>query len=280
MKRKNCRYYSQHGEDFLLSNLFHHKETGFYVDVGGFDGVHLSNSYSFEQQGWAGICIEPHPIYFQLCKQARPRAICLNVACVGDDHVDTIEFYTEELGLLSGIIDDREDDIRSRYETRGLQFKGFNKITVPSSTLNNILSNYVPAQTEINFISIDVEGSEIDVLRGLDLKQFRPRILVIEANTEHDRDLISSHMTRLNGYVEGRKLGPNIFYARDLKDIERLEAISIDCQIEKNLHPLGEKYTIHEHLKGKVIKEHREQYKRAISIGKRIMDRIRSLFRN
>ncbi len=272
------KYYSQHGEDFLLWKLFDAQSGGFYIDVGAFDGVHLSNSFSFEQHDWQGICIEPNPIYFRLCEQARPKAICLNVACVGDNHINTTEFYTEKLGLLSGIIGNRDEDIRHRYETRGLQFKGLNEIVVPATTLNTILSKHVPAQAEIDFLSIDVEGSEIDVLRGLNLNQFRPRVLVIEANTGHDKDLITSHMTKLNGYLECRKIGPNIFYARDTKDFEILMTTPIDCQIEKNVHPLGEKYTINDHLKGKVIKEQSQQSKKTISLGKRIINKFLSLF--
>jgi FkbM family methyltransferase len=169
-------YFSQNGEDFLLWTFFQSKQAGFYVDVGAFDGIHLSNTLLFEQQGWEGICIEPHPQYFDLCRRSRPHATCLNLACVSDDSQAVVEFYTEDLGLLSGILAGRDEDVRRRYTRRGLEFKGFSKTLVPASTLNNVLSTYASDRLKIDFISIDVEGTELEVLQGLDLSRFRPRI--------------------------------------------------------------------------------------------------------
>ncbi len=74
MEKRNeiYRYYSQYGEDFILWNFFDYKEHGFFIDVGAFDGKHLSNTLSFEEHGWKGICIEPVSEYFppsgRICK--------------------------------------------------------------------------------------------------------------------------------------------------------------------------------------------------------------------
>ena len=72
MEKRNeiYRYYSQYGEDFILWNFFDYKEHGFFIDVGAFDGKHLSNTLSFEEHGWKGICIEPVSEYFKLCKKS------------------------------------------------------------------------------------------------------------------------------------------------------------------------------------------------------------------
>ncbi len=164
-KRKKIKYYSQNGEDFLMWKLFDYIDTGFYIEVGAFDGIHFSNTYSFEKLGWKGICIEPHPKFFPYCKKNRPGSICLNVACVGYDSA-------EEIGLLSGMsIDD--DDIKDRYSKRKLNFQGFEKTKVKAQTLTNILDKHCLNQT-IDFISIDVEGTELDVLEGLDFDRYSP----------------------------------------------------------------------------------------------------------
>jgi hypothetical protein len=76
-------FYSQNGEDYLLSQFFNLKNDGFFIDIGAFDGIHLSNSYTFEKKGWRGICVEANPKYFEICKENRPKSICLNLACVG-----------------------------------------------------------------------------------------------------------------------------------------------------------------------------------------------------
>lgn len=279
MKKTEYRYYSHHGEDFLLWKLFDYKTNGFYVDVGAFDGVHLSNSYSFEQHNWSGICVEANPAYFKICKESRTGANCLNAACVGDDSIQKIEFYAEELGLLSGIRGNREDDVRSRYEKRGLEFKGFSKITVPALTLNAILGQYLPASTEIDFISIDVEGSESDVLKGLDLTRFRPRVIVIEANTEEANEALNTCLVQQNGYIKARTIGVNVFYVRDLKDVKALNSIPLNCKLEKNIHPLGEKYTLPSHAQAQVVRG--EGGKQAAkSVNRNLFDKLLSIFNN
>lgn len=86
-------YYSQYGEDLILDQFFKAKNitNGFFVDVGALDGIHLSNTYKFEQDGWNGICIEPHKQYFGLiCKNRK--SINYNVAC-GNKNQDNIEFF-------------------------------------------------------------------------------------------------------------------------------------------------------------------------------------------
>jgi FkbM family methyltransferase len=244
MTKNKYRYYSQHGEDFLLWKFFNYAEGGFFVDVGAFDGVHLSNSFSFEQQEWTGICVEPHPSYFPLCEKSRPGSICLNVACVGSDKLESVDFYAEVSGLYSGMIGGREEEIAHMYKHGwGIESQGFERITVPASTLNAILSEHLPAGTEISFISIDVEGTELDVLHGLDLSRFIPRVLVIEADTEIARQDISNYLRQF-GYVEARQLRINTFYARSLEDIEALQRIEVEYHSEKNLHPLGEEFTL------------------------------------
>ena len=247
-------YYSQYGEDYLLWKLFDCKETGIYVDVGAFDGVYQSNTFSFEQQGWSGICIEPHPRYFQLCEQARSQATCLNVACVSDDDVHSIEFHSEELGLFSGIRGDREEVVRLRYEKLGRSFKGFDRITVLASTLNTILIRNLPPETEIDFISIDVEGTELEVLRGLDLSRFRPSVIVVDGgDSRRAKESLDAHLLGLD-YIRAGRVSGNVFYVRDLRDTKKLRSISIDCRIERILHPLGEEHTLPRHKGGVILR--------------------------
>jgi FkbM family methyltransferase len=244
MNNGKQRYYSQHGEDFLLWNFFGYESKGFFVDVGAFDGIHLSNTYSLEEQGWSGICIEPHPKYFPFCKKTRKNSICLAIACVGEEGVKQVDFNIEESGLYSGISRDDAAEISYYYKHGwGIDFPGFRRITVPAMTLNRILDKYLPSGSEIDVISIDVEGTELDVLRGLDLDRFKPRILLIEAAKDEAEGVISSYLNRF-GYIKGRELRINKFYVRELADADRLEAIHVQYLSERNLHPLGKEYTL------------------------------------
>jgi len=113
------KYYSQSGEDFIAWHYFDFKKNRFFVEIGAFDRIHLSNIYSFEKAGWKGICVEPHPDYYPICKRNRPNSICLQLACVDKESLHQVEFDAEELGLLSGINID-EDDIKERYKKRVL----------------------------------------------------------------------------------------------------------------------------------------------------------------
>lgn len=253
MNRQAPKYYSQFGEDFLLWEFFDHKSNGFYVDVGAFDGVHLSNTYSFELQGWRGICVEPHPRYYEFCQQSRPNAICVQAATVGSDAQELVEFFTEEMGLLSGIEPGREEDVGNRYLARGLEFRGFSRVNVRAITLNRLLNEYLPANNEIDFLSIDVEGTEVDTLMGLNFERYRPRVIVVETNTVAAKQNITRYLHKNCGYHYARNLAVNAIYSRDASDVARINRIPINCRIEPQEHPLGKEYTIRNFLYGKVI---------------------------
>jgi len=237
------RFYSQHGEDCLLWSFFDKQPTGFFVDVGAFDGRYVSNTYAFELMGWKGICIEPHPVSYDILSSLRS-ATCLNVACVADETTNSVTLFMEKLGFLSGLLGDRQDDVKRRYEKRGLEFDGFETVSVPATTLNHILSEHLPrgAATEISFLSLDVEGTELDVLRGLDLKTFRPRVLLIETNSAPEREALSAYLAAY-GYIFARRLEVNSLYVHDPRDVERLQSIQIDCVIEATPHPFGAELT-------------------------------------
>jgi FkbM family methyltransferase len=233
------RYFSQCGEDFLLWKLFGDQRSGYFIDVGAFDGILFSNTYSFELSGWRGICIEPHRTYFPYCEAARRQSICLNLACIGDPSAPEATFFEEDLGLLSGILPGRKAELKQAYARRGRVFPGFNETRLPARTLDSILSEYLPAGTPIDFISIDVEGSELDVLRGFDVQKYRPKVMIIEANTPAKRQALSSYMTHDVGYHCARKTPINVIFTRDPHDIRILRRTKIDCTTEAGIHPLG-----------------------------------------
>jgi FkbM family methyltransferase len=244
------RYYSQHGEDYLLWKFFDFKKDGFFVEVGAFDGVHLSNTYSFELEGWKGICVEPGQ-YFENCKKNRPNSLCVNAVCVSNDDIKEITFYEEELGLFSTIKD--VDELKNKYfqsvyNARGLNFNSTNKLKVEAKTLNSILCEN--NAKEIDFISIDVEGSEIEVLKGIDIEKYKPRILIIEANDENHKKELIDYLCLRHNYIFARSISVNLFFVLSENDFFKLNNIQISCSIEKQLHPLGFEFTDKEYIHG------------------------------
>jgi hypothetical protein len=127
-------FYSQHGEDYLLFTLFRRHTDGFYLDIGAFDGVHISNTYVFERLGWRGICVEAHPEYFSLLRVNRPSATCVQAACVGSGQPSKVPFLAEKLGLPSGLQANQTPNMERG--ARGSTFQGFDTIYVPALTLN------------------------------------------------------------------------------------------------------------------------------------------------
>jgi len=245
------RYFSQYGEDFLLWNFFDFKPQGFFIDIGAFDGIHLSNSYSFELLGWQGICVEPHPYYFKLCQQNRPNSICINSAC-GEVEQHKAILHVDNTGLFSSLrtIGDEENitghfgllkDIKIEIDT----------IEVDIISLNSVLEKFQP-EHPIDFVSIDVEGAELDVLRGFNIEKYKPRVVVIETNNDEAVREINAYLQSV-GYIFARKTNANSLYVTTHADVEKMNSIELNCIIEKQIHPLGTDYTVPAYLNGLVL---------------------------
>jgi len=200
--RLPARLPSEDGEEIILYNFFGRKNTGFYVEIGAYNGVELSNTYFFEALGWDGILIEPDPGLFEQCRLSRPNSIIVNAAA--SDREGSIEFTSaegKEWLSYSGENKSRED----RIIAEGGKVK---RMQVPCLTLNEILKNL---DREIDFVSLDIEGHEFSALKGFDLEKFRPRVIVIEQNRLDD-DSPTSRLLRSHGYTRKFHLGSNSFY--------------------------------------------------------------------
>ena len=253
MNRSPLKYYSQNGEDYLLWKFFNEKKRGFYIDVGAFDGIYLSNTFLFGNLGWDGICIEPHPETFSLLKKNRYNSINFNCACIDDESISFVVLNMENMGYLSTIdnSDEREQDIKERYKKRGFTFEGFQKTTVKAITLNSILKQRKITK-KIDFLKIDVEGAELKVLEGFDIKKYQPRVIVLEANTSDSEKELKDYLEEKDYFYVGR-LGENIFFVRDKKDLAKMENIPINCVITEQVHPLDPKYSVKSLLVGKTV---------------------------
>jgi FkbM family methyltransferase len=242
--RQARKYYGQNAEDALLWAVFDKQETGCYIDVGAFDGIHLSNSYSFEQHGWVGICVEAHPDFYPVLARQRPKTVCVHAACVGPGQGSTVEFLTEPLGLLSGIQADQTSDMPQRYATRGMVFEGFQRKVVPAMTLDEIIEKCGFTTKPIDFLTMDVEGTELEALHGFG---HDARVILVEANDEEATKKLHDYLAS-RGYTLGRTVKQNLFFARDQRDAEILRTARIDVYTEPTLHPLGKQATLAEHV--------------------------------
>lgn len=225
------KYFGQFGEDYLLWKIFKNQSTGFYVEIGGLDGIRFSNTYSFEQEGWSGVCIEPHPDYFPLLKRNRPRSYCVEAAA--GKTCGFIDFYAEPHGEFSTTVTEVAANINHNKI-----IAGFQKVTVPVISLDQVLSG-IQLPKHIDFISIDVEGAELDVLEGFTISKYSPRVFVIEANNAEMDRAIDAIMKAHGYYKAGRLCKTNNIYCKFLPDAIKIALTPIECEVIVTRHPLN-----------------------------------------
>jgi FkbM family methyltransferase len=163
---------AQNFEDVVLWRVLQGVGKGCYVDVGAFDPVADSVSWSFYEQGWRGVVIEPVPALAARLRQRRPEDITIEAAAGKESGTATL-FASESTGNSTLL-----PDVADRVAASGIEFS---EATVRVARLDELLEGAGLDGTRIHFCTIDVEGSEADVVAGFNLRRWRPWILVIEA---------------------------------------------------------------------------------------------------
>lgn len=159
------------GEPFdlkLNEEIFFNKEGGFFIELGAFDGLIQSNTAFFERyKNWSGILIEASREKYADCVENRPNSKCFNTACSNLDDCEVT--FNHENGMMSKVVDNGE-------------------YTCKTTTLETILDN-CEVDRSIDFLSLDVEGYELEVLQGLNLCKYRPNYMLIELWDDNEYDV-------------------------------------------------------------------------------------------
>jgi len=163
--------HSQCGEDLIIEALIPHKKNGFYVDVGANHPSKFNNTLLFYRKGWSGINIEPNHSKIWLFNIFRKRDINLNTG-VGNKN-DEIDFYIFKESTLSTF----DKDASESYIQMGHDLKKIVKI--PIRPLKYILNKHAQNK-EIDILSIDTEGFDMEVLMSNDWSKFRPHFIILE----------------------------------------------------------------------------------------------------
>jgi FkbM family methyltransferase len=186
--------YNKQNEHQRVFDFFQGKTSGFFIEVGANEPVNYSQTYHLEQRGWKGILVEPQPDMVNQLKSHRNASVW-GVACGAVNDKEGATFY------LAG----RHSTFIKNEVNPGDEYSS--EIKVPVVSLNYILEK--EQVSIIDFLSIDVEGFELNVLKGFDIKKYRPKLILLE---DHIFSLKAHRYLKNKDYKLIRRTGQNNWY--------------------------------------------------------------------
>ena len=175
--------YSMLGEDIFINNFFKNKKNGTYLDVGAYHPLEGNNTYLlYKEKNWQGVNIDVNPLSIKLFQRSRKRDLNINSAISSKKGITTV-YFRKKINMLNTL----------SKKIAKIQFKnGFQNKKIKSNTLNNILSKSEYSNKKIDFFNLDVEGHELQVLKSMDLKKYKPTLICVEI---HNHEEMFNHNT-------------------------------------------------------------------------------------
>jgi FkbM family methyltransferase len=164
--------YSQEGEDMLLERFLEHRDSGFYVDVGAHHPKRFSNTYRLYRRGWRGLNIDANPGSMTLFQRDRPKDINIEAAVSFTRQQMTYYIFSEPA------LNTFKKDLA--LERAGEVYSIIREVDIVTMPLWQLLDRYVPANTTIDLLTVDVEGLDYDVLRSNDWSRYSPEFILVE----------------------------------------------------------------------------------------------------
>lgn len=182
-------YYSQSKQDYIIDILLNGQVNGFFVDIGAHDGISLSNSYFFEKErGWHGICVEPIPEVFEKLKKNRNCKL-INGAISETSEKTTFIKVSGYAEMLSGISKFRDSRHQGRTLSEISQHGGqMEEIEIKTYSFDEVFQKL--DVKKIDYLSLDIEGGELEVLKSINFKKYNISILTVENNYECQKYVI------------------------------------------------------------------------------------------
>ncbi len=229
-------YFSQYKQDFILDKvIFKDKKGKVFFDIGANDGITYSNTYFLEKNlGWTGVCVEPLPMTFKKLEDNR-NCILENCAVGSSSRTETFIEVTGYAEMLSGIKRNYDKRHINRIDSEIKTYGGSKReIELKIVNVNELLDKH--SLHNIDFCSIDTEGSEFQILRVLEFDRFKINVLTVEANYQIDRLKIRGYLF-LKGYTYIVSLGGDMLFIhnRFLKGLEPVQKIMEDIKKIKSL---------------------------------------------
>ncbi len=166
----NKSSYAMDGEDIAINNFIENPNNGFYVDIGAHHPIQRNNTYLLFKKGWSGINIDINEFSIDLFNYLRPNDENIQIA-ISDKRGEIIFYYQKEFSQLNTT----DKEIAKEHFNNNFKEK-----IVKCNTINNILENSNFKNKKIDFLNIDIEGSELQVLKNLNFEKYDPKIICIE----------------------------------------------------------------------------------------------------
>lgn len=181
--------YSQEGEELILKRLFYKKENGFYVDIGAHNPIRFSNTWNFYKNGWHGINIDANPDAIKSFSNIRKRDI--NIAIGVGENEGKLKYYVYNESALNTFDEKRVENLEHDANLKPIDIK-----EIEIQPLEKIFEKYLPMNQKIDFMDIDVEGLDYQVLLSNNWKKYKPTVVLVEGDAKQsikelfDTDLV------------------------------------------------------------------------------------------
>jgi len=176
---KNKKTYSMDGEDLVISEYFKNKKNGLYIDVGCYHPIHRNNTFLLYKKGWSGINIDIHSFSIDLFNYMRPNDLNYNFAISNKNDLITM-YFQKEISQIS-----TTDNSQAKKAFQG----EIKEKKIQAYTLDKVLNFSQMNNKKIDLLDIDVEGTDFNVLEGLNFSKFNPELICIEI---HDQNIKES----------------------------------------------------------------------------------------
>jgi FkbM family methyltransferase len=197
--------YSQIEQDLEVLKFYNNKTNGYYIEIGASDGINLSNTYLLEKcYNWKGICVEPIPDIYKLLCNNRPNSLCCDMV-VYEESDKNINFdISYHNNLLSGISEKLNIH-------KDLVINDRKQIKIKTISFNDLLEKY-NAPFFIDYLSLDTEGSELEILKSVNLKKYIFGFINVEHNFVEPTRTLIKELLITNGYDHIKENNFDDFY--------------------------------------------------------------------
>ena len=207
---KKRKTYSQDLEDIFINEYFKNKNCGFYIDIGCYHPIKYSNTALLYNRGWKGINIDMNSTSIDLFNIARNRDINI-CSAISSTNKQVTQFIDHSYSPVN-TIDKKFSDVISKK----LSIKPFIEKKIQTYTLSQVLKKYKLLINQVDFLNIDVEAHDYEVLKGIDFVKIKPKIICIEIENFSSKlnfEKINNYLKKYD-YIFIKKIGLNGFFEK------------------------------------------------------------------